>query len=555
MSPAARRVLGGLGGAAAMIAAITVLSRVLGFGRYLVQASAFGVGAIGSTYNSANLLPNVLFEAAAGGALAGALVPLLALPVAKNLREDVDAVASAALGWTLAVLVPLGALLAVLAGPISAVWPDLPAPQQDLLRYFITVFAVQVPLYGVAVLLYAVLQAHRRFFWPAFAPVMSSVVVIAVYATYGRLAGGELDDPAAAGDTALTVLAWGTTAGVAVMALPMFWPVHRLGVRLRPTLRFPPGVARPFAALAFAGVGSLVAQQLTTLVVMLVASWRGGDGTFSLFVWSQQVYLLPYAVLVVPLATSTFPRLAARAKEGRLGEYASMASATTRAVVAAAGVGAAAVVAAAPAVADVFGTIGRDRDGIGAMAPTITLMMPGLVGFAVMFHASRALYALERGRAAVTANVIGWATAAVGSVALAVVLVPDGKDLTRTLAAVAIAGSVGMLVGGVAAVAALARAAGRPAVAGLTRTVVVVVAGGVVAALAGRWVVDTVASLVGHDVGAAVGAAAGGGVVALVVLGGALAVLDRRTLTDVVRVERTPVPAGAVTPTVPDPAD
>lgn len=555
MSPAARRVLGGLGGAAAMIAAITVLSRVLGFGRYLVQASAFGVGAIGSTYNSANLLPNVLFEAAAGGALAGALVPLLALPVAKNLREDVDAVASAALGWTLAVLVPLGALLAVLAGPISAVWPDLPVPQQDLLRYFITVFAVQVPLYGVAVLLYAVLQAHRRFFWPAFAPVMSSVVVIAVYATYGRLAGGELDDPAAAGDTALTVLAWGTTAGVAVMALPMFWPVHRLGVRLRPTLRFPPGVARPFAALAFAGVGSLVAQQLTTLVVMLVASWRGGDGTFSLFVWSQQVYLLPYAVLVVPLATSTFPRLAARAKEGRLGEYASMASATTRAVVAAAGVGAAAVVAAAPAVADVFGTIGRDREGIGAMAPTITLMMPGLVGFAVMFHVSRALYALERGRAAVTANVIGWATAAVGSVALAVVLVPDGKDLTRTLAAVAIAGSVGMLVGGVAAVAALARAAGRPAVAGLTRTVVVVVAGGVVAALAGRWVVDTVASLVGHDVGAAVGAAAGGGVVALVVLGGALAVLDRRTLTDVVRVERTPVPAGAVTPTVPDPAD
>lgn len=555
MSPAARRVLGGLGGAAAMIAAITVLSRVLGFGRYLVQASAFGVGAIGSTYNSANLLPNVLFEAAAGGALAGALVPLLALPVAKNLREDVDAVASAALGWTLAVLVPLGALLAVLAGPISAVWPDLPAPQQDLLRYFVTVFAVQVPLYGVAVLLYAVLQAHKRFFWPAFAPVMSSVVVIAVYATYGRLAGGELDDPAAAGDTALTVLAWGTTAGVAVMALPMFWPVHRLGVRLRPTLRFPPGVARPFAALAFAGVGSLVAQQLTTLVVMLVASWRGGDGTFSLFVWSQQVYLLPYAVLVVPLATSTFPRLAARAKEGRLGEYASMASATTRAVVAAAGVGAAAVVAAAPAVADVFGTIGRDRDGIGAMAPTITLMMPGLVGFAVMFHVSRALYALERGRAAVTANVIGWATAAVGSVALAVVLVPDGKDLTRTLAAVAIAGSVGMLVGGVAAVAALARAAGRPAVAGLTRTVVVVVAGGVVAALAGRWVVDTVASLVGHDVGAAVGAAAGGGVVALVVLGGALAVLDRRTLTDVVRVERTPVPAGAVTPTVPDPAD
>lgn len=555
MSPTARRVLGGLGGAAAMIAAITVLSRVLGFGRYLVQASAFGSGAIGSTYNSANLLPNVVFEAAAGGALAGALVPLLALPVAKGLRRDVDAVSSAALGWTLLVLLPLGGLLAALAGPIAAVWPGLDDAQQDLLRYFVTVFAVQVPLYGVAVLLYAVLQAHKRFFWPAFAPVLSSVVVIAVYATYGHLAGGARDDPAAAGDTALAVLAWGTTAGVAAMCLPMFWPVHRLGVRLRPTLRFPAGVGRRLAALAFAGIGSLVAQQLATLVVMLVSSWRGGPGTFTLYVWSQQVYLLPYAVLVVPLATSTFPRLAAHAAQGRTAEYASMASATTRAVLAAAGTGAAAVAAAAPAVADVFGAIGRDRDGIAAMSSTITLLMPGLLGFAVMFHVSRALYALERGRAAVTANVVGWGTAAVGSVVLAVVAVPDGLDVARTLAAVAVAGSVGMLVGGAAAVVALVRAAGRAALAGLARTALVVVVAGVLAALAGRWVVDAVTSLVGHGVGSAIGAAAGGAVVALVVIAAALALLDRRTLTDVVRVERATTPEEPALPTAPDRTD
>ncbi|NKY39981.1 hypothetical protein HGA02_10685, partial [Cellulomonas septica] len=49
--------------------------------------------------------------------------------------------------------------------------------------------------------------------------------------------------------------------------------------------------------------------------------------------------------------------------------------------------------------------------------------------------------------------------------------------------------------------------------------------------------------------------AAGGGVVALVVLGGALAALDRRTLTDVVRVEREPVPAEAAVPAAPDPTD
>ncbi len=75
MSPAARRAATGLAGAAAMIAVITVVSRVLGFGRWLAQAYAVGAGSIGDAYNTANTLPNVLFEVAAGGALAGALVP------------------------------------------------------------------------------------------------------------------------------------------------------------------------------------------------------------------------------------------------------------------------------------------------------------------------------------------------------------------------------------------------------------------------------------------------------------------------------------------------
>jgi len=539
-----------------MIAAITVLSRLLGFGRYLVQAQVFGPGSIGGAYNTANMLPNILFEAAAGGALAGALVPLLALPVSRGLRQDVDGIASAALGWTLLILVPLGGLLAAASGFIANIWPgDLDAAFRDLLRFFIVVFAVQIPLYGVAVLLYAVLQAHKRFFWPAFAPVLSSVVVIATYVVYGAMAGGERDDAAAVGPGPLSLLAWGTTLGVAAMCLPMFVPVHRLGVRLRPTLRFAPGIGRRLGSLAFAGVGSVVAQQLAMLVVLLVSPWTGDKGTFSLYLWSQQVYLLPYAVLVVPLATSTFPRLAARAAAGRHVEFAAMASVTTRAVVTAAGVGAAAVAAAAPAVAEVFGALSEDQDALAAMAPTITLMLPGLLGFSVMFHASRALYALERGRLAVTANVAGWGTSAVASVVFAVLLAPEGNDPARTLVALALASSTGMLVGGIAALTGLHRAAGPEALHGLARTVVVVVTTGLVAAALGRWVVDTVGSLVGGGVVSAIAGAAGGALVAVVVVGAGIGLLDRGTVTGFLRVERQPAPATHAVPPVSDPTD
>jgi putative peptidoglycan lipid II flippase len=415
---------------------------------------------------------------------------------------------------------------------------------------FVLVFSIQVPMYGVAVLLYAVLQAHKRFFWPAFAPVMSSIVVIATYVVYAAASGGERNDPAAAGDAALNVLAWGTTLGVAAMCLPMFVPVHRLGVRLRPTLRFPAGVGRRLAALAFAGVGSLVAQQLALLVVLLTSFARGSKGTFSVFLWTQQVYLLPYAVLVVPLATSTFPRMAARAAQGRHDQFARMASGTTRAVLAAATLGGAAVAAAAPAVADVFGSVAQDSSGVAGMAPALTAMIPGLLGFAVMFHGSRSLYALERGRAAVAANVAGWGTAAVATVVAAVAATPDGHDGAATLTALGVASSVGMLVGGVAVVVALRRAGGAGVTSGFARTLPVLLVGGVVGAVAGRWVCDEVGALVGHHVVSAIGAAAGGGVVAALVVVVAIAVGDRGTVRDLRAVESQPAPTGfaAATP-------
>ena len=548
MSPQVRRALGGLAGAAAMIAAVTVLSRLLGFARWLLQASEVGDGAIGDAYNSANLLPNVLFEVAAGGALAGALIPLLAAPIARGDRKEVERTASGALGWTLLVLGPLALLLAALASPIAHALAHTP-DQVALVRFFILVFAVQVPMYGVAVLLYAVLQAHKRFFWPAFAPVISSVVVMATYVVYGALADGERSDPDALAAGALDALAWGTTLGVAAMCLPMFVPVHRLGVRLRPRLRFGDGVGPRLLRLALAGVGSVAAQQLALLVVMRVAWWQpyAEVGTLTRFLYTQQVYLLPYAVLVVPLATSTFPRLAARASAGDRAGFASMAAVTTRAVLLAAGVGVAVVVAAAPAVATVFAHIAGNAAVGEQMGLALTWMMPGLAGFALLFHVSRSLYALERGRAAVTANVLGWGLVALASVVLVRLGAPDGGAVVS----IGAASSVGMLAAGATALVLLRRAAGTGALLGMARTATVLTLGVGVAAVAGRWVADSVQDIAGHGVWTAVGAGAGGAVLALAVVAAVVAVADRSTVLGVLRAERASGPTAADVPDAP----
>lgn len=494
-----------LASAALLVTVVTLASRMVGFGRWLAQGAWLGSEGVGTVFNSANQLPNLLFEVAAGGALAGAVVPLLAGPLSRAAftsdgtaasKEQASRIASALLGWTLVVLVPLAGLMALLARPIIGLTGLDDPVQVDVATAFLRVFAVQVPLYGLAVVLGGILQAHKRFFWPAFAPLVSSLVVIVVYAVFGWMARGDQQDVAALSTRALEWLAWGTTVGVLFLALPLVVPVWRTGIRLRPTLWFPSGEGPRAARLAFAGVGALVAQQLSVFLTLRAANAAGGDGTLSVYLYAQQVYLLPYAVLAFPIATSAFPHFAEHASAGRTGELRALVARTTRTLLLVTAVGAAALVAAAPYVEDVFDLIVfGDAHGLAA---GLTTMAPGLIGFSLILHLSRALYAVDHGRAAVVATASGWGVSAVGA-ALVPLLFADRErcaapgcvdQLLRTdvMAVLGAVGTAGMVVAGVGLLLAVRRHLGPDALSGVWRALGVLVVAASVGAAVGWYV-------------------------------------------------------------------
>ncbi len=488
-----RRVLGGLAGAAAMIAIVNIASRLVGFGRWLVMLSEVGANPVGNAYSSANLLPNVLFEVVAGGALAGAVVPLIAAPLARAMRKDVDRIASALLGWSLVTLVPVAVVVAVASRPLVALFMQGKADVEiDLAATFLTTFAAQIPLYGVGVVLTGVLQAQRRFLAAALAPLLNSLVVIGVFVAFGQMVPGPKDDPAAVATAAVALLGWGTTAGVAVMSLPLLLPVHRMGVRLRPALRFPEGVAARARALAMAGLGALLAQQASVLAGLGMANAFGERGTVPVYLSTQAVYFLPYAVLAFPLATATLPRLAERATNDDLPGFALLASRTTRALLGVSAFGAAALIAVSQAIEVVFDAIAEgDVTGMGA---GLTWMAPGLLGFALILHLSRALYALHRGRTAVLAAASGWLVVALAAIAVVPAFAGGERDQVATLSGLGLATTLGMTVAGVGLLFGVVRAVGRDAVQGVPRTAVVLAVGGLAGALAGRRATDLLLS-------------------------------------------------------------
>src|SRR5690625_1012321 len=278
--------------------------------------------------------------------------------------------------------------MALLSGPIAGLM-QVTRDQQDLVARFLVVFAPQVVIYGIGIVVTGVLQAHKRFFWPVFAPILSSVVVIAAYLVFARESAQLGGDPVAATRSAVLWLGGGTTAGVAAMSLPLLVPGWRTGMRLRLTWRFPPGVARRAVNLASAGVGALLAQQLSVVATMLLANSFGGVGAHTTFLYAQTVYLLPYAVLAVPLATSAFPRLADAAQGGDWEGYAAGAAASTRAVLLVSGAGAVALIGAAPAVQALFDFL--DAGQPAGLAPALVFVAPGLIGVAIIAAGTRVI--------------------------------------------------------------------------------------------------------------------------------------------------------------------
>ncbi|MFB9776529.1 murein biosynthesis integral membrane protein MurJ [Brevibacterium otitidis] len=462
-------------GAALAVSVITLLTRVIGFLRWLVFSPTVGAGVVGTAYQAANQVPNILYEVVAGGALAGAVVPLLAAPIARSDRADVNRIASALLTWSLALTVPLAVIVAVFHQPLATVIIAGGAGADPAAVHyagqFLLIFAAQLPLYAIGAVLTGVLQAHRRFLWPAFMPLLSSLVVIGTYLAYGAVP----TDPNSAAAGPLALLAWGTTAGVVALALPLWLPTAATGVKLRLSFSFPAGVAQRAVRLGTAGMTALIAQQVAILSVLTVSNRTGGTGVFVLFNYIQAVYMLPYAVLAVPIATVVFPRLSRQVAEAAA-EVPRTVATTTAAILIAGGLGAAILASAAVPLQQFFTAFdaasGSTAVPFTAMSTAILAMALAVPGWCLIAWAMRMYAALESSRYAAIGTTTGWLTviAIVLIGALIITGTAPAQPAAATLILVCLGHAVGMSAAGLMHLLFLRRAIGPAALQGLPRT-------------------------------------------------------------------------------------
>ena len=472
----------GIARGAALIAGLTVIARLLGLVRTAVFAKTVGAYCLGTAYVTANTLPNIIYDIVLGGALTSIMVPLLARPARQSTTDpaaaaDVAQTSSAMLTWTVLILAPVSLVIALAAGPLAGLLnpanPRAHCAQAQLTTvtgHMLTVFAPQILLYGLAVVLYGILQAHRRFAAPALAPVISSLVVIAAYLIFvpfgenyqkaSNLAGLPL--------SAELILSIGTTVGVAALMLTALLPVWRQRIRLRPTLRFPPGVRRRGGGLVVFGITALLTQDAALLVVIVLANGHGSTAAVVLYQYGWQVFETAYAVLAISIAVSAFPALSI--SQGA--EFDRTAAGSVRAVLLMSFLGTALLLAIAVPAARFLVPAGQ----VDQLAAGLALFAPGLAGFGLVASLSRVLLAARRARAAAVCVGGGWLVVIAADVLL-VALAP-GRS---TVAMLALGNTIGLTAAGLALFIAVRRACGPAALAGAGRAAV----SGLAAAAAG----------------------------------------------------------------------
>ncbi|MGO1973215.1 MAG: murein biosynthesis integral membrane protein MurJ [Propionibacteriaceae bacterium] len=428
------------------VGALTLASRIVGFGRWLVFSKTVGDTCLGDAYNAANQLPNVLFEVVAGGVLAGVVVPVISRHLAAGRTAEANRSTAALLTWTMLVLTPVALVIMVGAGTYGRVFTSTScAGGAELAAALLIMFVPQVWLYGIAVVSAGVLQARHRFLLAAAAPLFSSLVVVGTYLGFGLLvADPAVTDLASLDTRAIAVLGWGTTAGVLALAVTTAIGLLRCGIPLRPRLRFAPGDAPVIARLGVASAAGLGLQQVATLLIIWLAKGTDDPGAVTRFIWANAIYLLPYAVVVAPVLQIIFPRLSAAAEQGS----AALTAALRRygpLVVLLGACGSALLAATAVPVARFF-VLGPGSADTGALAGPILAFAPAVIGFAVVGLSSRILLARHRAAPGSAVTVITWLVVMAAALLAATLLPGSGIGVVTGMGASV---SIGMLVGAV----------------------------------------------------------------------------------------------------------
>jgi putative peptidoglycan lipid II flippase len=388
----------------------TALSRVTGFLRLAAMAYAIGIteSQLPYAYNVANVTPNIVYELALGGILTSVVVPVVVEWLQERGRDEAWDVVRRLVTFVAITLAALTVLSIVFAPWIVDLYTTGVTRDREAVRelgtFFLRWFMPQIVFYGIGAVAIGLLNAHRRFAAPMFAPILNNLIVIATFIAFSLLAGPAAGSRELATTAQRFVLAIGTTAGVVGMTIVLWPSVRATGFRFRWTTGWRHEAIRTIVRLSLWVFVYVLANQVLVLVVIVLSG--GVEGGYPAYAAAFILFQLPHAIFAVSIFTALLPamsgRWAARDLDG-FRRFLSQGLRATAAIVIPASLGY--VVLARPIVRLLLehGATGTSSGDL--VADTLVAFAVGLVPFSAFQLLLRACYSMQDTRTPAIVNV------------------------------------------------------------------------------------------------------------------------------------------------------
>ena len=376
-----------------IVTAAFFLSRVLGWVRLVVITNLFGATTELDAYFAAFRVPDMLFQLVAAGALSSALIPVLAGLWQRGEEARAWRVVSSVLNVMLLALAGLALVVAVFAHQIvPLVTPGFDLVTTELAVRLTRIMLLSPVLLALGSVASSVLNARGRFGAAATAPLFYNGAVIGAAIFAAPFLGVD-------------ALAIGVVIGSLLHLLVQLPALagERFQLSFNIDLRDPE--ARQALLLMAPRAIGLGAGQITFTVNTMLATGIG-VGAVTAYTVAFTMLQIPLGIIAMPLGVVIFPALARAAAAGSVREFGTLVVRSMRLLLYVmlffSVVG---IVLRRQAVALLF-DFGFDERALDLTANTLSFMLIGLCGHALVVVLARSFYAGQDTRTPVITAVL-----------------------------------------------------------------------------------------------------------------------------------------------------
>lgn len=289
--------------AAVGVAAIGLVSKLLGFLREVVLAKYFGATAATDAYLVAMVIPAILVGALIG-AISITFIPILAEYEARRGKAAAFRLVNNTLNLLLLLSVVLGIVGYLLAPQVvSILAPGFHRGQAALAIQLTRIMLPAVLATALTGLATAVLQSRQRFWIPAAVGLPYNFVLITAIVLSDKSSG-------------IAGVAVGTALAIFSQALIQFPSLYRLGFRYQPVLDLGEDGLRKMGILIWPVLIGIAAAQLNTVIDRWLASTLA-EGSISALNYAFRLVMLPQGLIVGAITSVTYPLFSQMAATNR----------------------------------------------------------------------------------------------------------------------------------------------------------------------------------------------------------------------------------------------